>query len=82
MLQRNKTRGMIMTTHRLDSAHGWFDNGHAADWTKRVGDAASNLLKSVNTGLKAAHEYQRLTAAHVPPQKATAVVRQKYFSDR
>ncbi len=71
-----------MTTHRLDSAHGWFDNGHAADWTKRVGDAASNLLKSVNTGLKAAHEYQRLTAAHVPPQKATAVVRQKYFSDR
>jgi hypothetical protein len=78
MLQRNTTRGMIMTAYR-NTASDWFDNRAMPDWSKRIGNRVRAFVEAIETGINAAHDYRRLSG-QVSPQDASRIVFEKHFS--
>ncbi|MGB3718477.1 MAG: hypothetical protein WBB38_02735 [Hyphomicrobiaceae bacterium] len=47
-----------------------------------VMDSVKSFFAAVRQGLDAAHEYNRLTARGVAPQKAVQIVFDSHFADR
>jgi hypothetical protein len=78
MLQRNTTRGKMMTAFR-NTASDWFDNSATPDWTKRIGTQLRAVLKAFETGLAASHDY-RMLAVQQSPEAASRIVFEKHFS--
>jgi hypothetical protein len=69
---------MIMTTYQSNTASGSLGNVSISGWAKRLGATASLVLKSMETGVKASHDYKRLST-RLSPQQASKLVYQKYF---
>jgi hypothetical protein len=67
-----------MTAYR-NIASDWLDNTGAPVWTKRIGNRVGTVFEVFDTGLRASHDYRRLTA-QVSPEEAARIVFQKHFS--
>lgn len=68
---------MTMTAYR-NTASDWLDNSGTPVWTKRIGNRVGTVFEAFDTGLRASHDYRRLTA-QVSRQEATRIVFEKHF---